>query len=233
MDEEIDALGDDIHSEDLFADFTAQAAHHLAGARQRRNLGLVRGWKKRLLLLKTPLADECMAEFHEDYDIYVHLKGLAHKSKQLLLVLGRDLFEKENVKQHVRCATQMGWRASDEQRDTVTVQTSGLLQTQLIEDVIGSQKNSPSTQAVNKYKRPLAAMAATLQCEVIDNRHQFDTIQADLPLAKKRRLQDSDFKADISRQSLSYENISNYEAKTSFWSPKAENNNVSRDCIKC
>ena len=226
LDEDIDALGDDVHSEDLFADFLAQATNFLAGNRQRRNLGLVRGWKKRLLLLKTPRADECMKEFKGDHDINVHLKGLKNKSKKLELVLGRDLFEKEDVKQHVRIAERMGWRASDEQRTTLTIQTSGLLQTQLIEDVIGSQKNDSSTQAVNKYKRPMAAMASALQSEIIDNRHQFNAIEVDLPLAKKRRLQDVDFKADIEKQTLEFEQISNYEQKTSFWSPKAENNNV-------
>ena len=184
-DSDVDALGDDVISEDLFADFLAQSVHHLAGWRQRRNLGFCMGWPKRLVGLLTDRAPAIIKQFMVDRDDFIYLTGIANKSKELVNVLGRDLFEKEVVKQHVRCAEKVGWRPDDLHRAVVKVQTSGLLQTQLIEDMIGSQKNNKSTQAVNKYKRPMLSMANALQAEIMDNRHNFSSISADMPLAKK------------------------------------------------
>ena len=44
-DEDIFRLGDDVLAEETFADFHGTAAFSLAGRRQRRSLGRVRGWQ--------------------------------------------------------------------------------------------------------------------------------------------------------------------------------------------
>ena len=172
-----------------------------------------------MLLMFTARAFEVANEFKRDYNIRKQLKNIENKSKHLLLVLGRYLFETEHVKQHVRCFAKDDWKPTDAHRDTTRVQSSGLLQTQLIEDLIGNQKNDTQTQACNTYKRHMTAMASAIQADVIENRHNFTTVQADMPLANKRRLGDDDFKPDANLESLKFEEIANFEQKASFFPP--------------
>ena len=82
-------------------------------------------------------------------------------------------------------AKSVDWRPHDKQREVVTRRLSGLAQTQLIEDLIGSQKNNTGSMTINRFKIPLTAMTASLSANVIDNRHRFHTVEADTPLAPK------------------------------------------------
>ena len=81
-DDEVDALGENTVSEDFVADFAARSVHHLAGWRQRRNLGLIRGWFKRLRLTLTARALEVANEFKMDYVIFKSLKNIENKSNK-------------------------------------------------------------------------------------------------------------------------------------------------------
>ena len=47
-----------------------------------------------------------------------------------------------------------------------------------------------------------------------------------MPIPKRQRLDASCFQVNAEYQSLPFENIANYEAKATWYSPKSENNNV-------
>ena len=74
--------------------------------------------------------------------------------------------------------------------------------------------------------RPLAAMVSAINAQIIETRHGFKTISTDQPIPKAQRLGPNFFKAEASEQSLPFEDICNFEAKTKYYSPKSENNNV-------
>ena len=93
-DADIEALGDDVESENQFADLHAQSIFTLAGWRQRRNLSMVMGWWKRLARLKSEKAAATMKEFKVDYEDDVHINGLAKKSAACQEVQSRSLFQK-------------------------------------------------------------------------------------------------------------------------------------------
>ena len=71
-DSTIQALGDDLESEDGFADFHGRSIMSLSGRRQARNLDLMIGFPKMLILLHMPgRAGPVMKKFQfmvEDYD---------------------------------------------------------------------------------------------------------------------------------------------------------------------
>ena len=101
-----------------------------------------------------------------------------------------------------------------------------LSQSQIIEDIIGVQKNDTGGKAHNRFKRPQSAMVSAIRANVVADRHQFKNISADIPIIKKQKLDATHFVPDKLTQSLPFEHMSNYEQKADFYSPKAENNNV-------
>ena len=172
-------------------------------------------------------AGPVLNEFKLDKEDFEYIEGLAGiKTKKCQDVLNRSLFHKTSVQQQVQMAVHCGWWVSRRQADTSKRQASHLLQTQIIEDINGTQKNNPGTMAVNRFKRPMASMMSTLQSNVLTTRHKFKTVNADIPLPKKVKLDVNYFEADPEMQSLPFEDIANVEAQADFYSPKSENSNV-------
>ena len=78
----------------------------------------------------------------------------------------------------------------------------------------------------NRYKRPLASMMAALQSGVVTERHHFKTVDTNIPLPKRAKLEASYFQSVEENESLPFKMLANNEAKAGHYSPKAENNNV-------
>ena len=156
-DADIAAIEDDVVSEDSFAEFYGTGLLSLAGHRQRRNLGLLSGWPKRLLLLNIPdRAEAVLKQFRIDYQNRLIVQGLSEEmTKGGKEVMDRHILLKTSNEQHILIATGNGWKTTSEQAKVTKVHTSGRLQTQIVEDMIGAQKNDPSTRAHNRFKRPL------------------------------------------------------------------------------
>ena len=69
-------------------------------------------------------------------------------------------------------------------------------------------------------------MLSGLRANIIDDRHKFKTVAADVPLPKRRKLTLDYFQADAEKESLPFNEISNLEQKPDYYSPKSENNSV-------
>ena len=231
-DASIHILGDDILAEDAFAEFQGVAAFSLSGYRQRRNIARLRGWPRRLDLLNIPSrAQKVLDEFHEDHSDMVYINSLVdEKTKACQLVMDRHLMRKTSNIQHVEIAKMKNWKASKDQADCAQRHGTGLMQSQIVEDIIGHQKNDKTTKAFNCFKRPISAMTTALKADIITNRHHFKTVATDIPIAKKRRLTEDHFHPNKLHQSLPFENIANYEQKASYYNPKSENNGVRMGC---
>ena len=72
-------------------------------SRQRRNLGLLEGWPKRLQLMNVPhRANAVLKEFKTDLDDFKHIEALAEtKTKKCQDVLDRHQFHKTSVQQQI------------------------------------------------------------------------------------------------------------------------------------
>ena len=53
----------------------------------------------------------------------------------------------------------------------------------------------------------MVSMTHALQAEIIGIRHNFSSISSNIPLTKKRRLSDDDFKFNPQNQSLEFEKV--------------------------
>ena len=142
-DSDIANLQDDIIAEDSFAQFYGIGIFSMAGHRVRRNLNRTMGYPKFLDLLNIPeKAAGALKQFRSDCDDYKRIMAQTDtKTKKCAEVLSRHLIHKTSVQQHFLIAESRGWKATHEQAEVSREHGSGLAQSQLIEDIIGHQKN--------------------------------------------------------------------------------------------
>jgi hypothetical protein len=101
------------------------------------------------------------------------------------------------------------------------------VQTQIIEDIIGHQKNNKQCQAFLRYKRPASSMCAALAANVISERHQFQTVVADFAVqSKSDRLRRDHFQASRDGQSLPFHDVATCKQDAPYYSPSAPNNMI-------
>ena len=108
-----------------------------------------------MLLKIDARAGGVLKEFHADCMIRDKILALPEEiTKTARKVMDRHTLLKTSNKQHIEIAKLNSWNPSEEQAAVTQRHGTGLLQSQIVEDVIGQQKNDVSTRAHNKYKRP-------------------------------------------------------------------------------
>jgi hypothetical protein len=229
---QIHGLQDDLKSEEMFADYLGQSCIGIVAFRLRRNLTLISGWPKQFMRLMRPGANDAQMQavvdrFLSDRDAFKFVNEQANFGPRVKAVCARSLFHKTSVVQMDECLKRTGGLATHRVRAVVADHTTGLLQTQVIEDIIGHQKNNKQTQALQRYRRPVASMTAALGAHVLDERHKFETCSADYALkSKATRLKASHFLANREQQSLEFHRIASHASSTTWWSPAPENNSA-------
>ena len=143
-DDDIRNLEDDVTTEDQFANFYGVGIFSMAGHRTRRNLKRMIGYPDALDLLNVPekchgIMKQFQRDCEEDYN-YIHRLGDA-KTRKCAAALERHLVHKVSVIQHLLIAKNAGWKVTSDQADVSKRHGSGLSQSQIIEDMIGHQKN--------------------------------------------------------------------------------------------
>ena len=194
----------------------------------RRNLGLIKGFPKKLVLLNDEeRAPSVMKEFKlliQDFD---HIKGLGDIiTKKCQEVLDRHVANKTSVEQQRLMAMSKDWRPSKEQAAVNERRFTQILQTFSVEEIIGFQKNNKATMAQNRYRRPLSSMMSAIESGVLTERAKFKTVSTDIPLPKRAKLGSGYFESSVEKQSLPSHELANDTQKTQHYSPKSENNNV-------
>lgn len=225
----IKQLGSDLASEEEFADFFGQSVLALTTYRAKQNLNMVSGWPKQLLRIlgSEQEAAQVVRLFKSDYEARCHMKE-AHCTPAMKLFLKRSAFNKTSVMKMVECFKLAGWQVTAAIRKDVVGHSCGLMQTQIIEDIIGHQKNNKNTQAKLRCRRPVASMCAALAGDVISERHKFRTVSGDYALESKAdRLKGSHFRPEAKDASLKFSEIVSTTADAPYWSPKAERNGLS------
>lgn len=224
-------LGNDIIAEDEFADLLGQTCVSLCAFRLRRNLHMVAGWPRRFLracgAASAEQQSDIVREFKLDLDCHEYLCEQVCKSNTMKQVVRRSLFEKTSVMQVKECLQRTGFQWSRRLTELAESHVAGLVQTQIVEDVIGHQKNDKSTKARSRYHRPQASMCSALAAEVITERHKFRGVNADFAVkSKSDKLEAHHFHPTRARQSLDFHEIATTTAAPPFYSTKADNNNV-------
>ena len=101
---------------------------------------------------------------------------------------------------------------------------SGVLATQISEDVHNHQKNASVIKGKKKYRRPEKAMGAALARKVLTCKHHYREPCLDVPLPQKSlRLPKSHFVPQKGLLSMKFGDVASTSAKTSWYSPSPAN----------
>lgn len=113
------------------------------------------------------------------------MKSTAPKSVATQLFLRRSTFEKTSTKQSVEMFKLTNWTMTRGIKEVMHSHTSGLIQTQIIEDIFGQQKKEMRCQARQGLRRPVASWCAALAANVLTERHAFREVSSDTAMFSK------------------------------------------------
>lgn len=166
-----------------------------------------------------------VAKFKADYEAYLTLKSTEPMSVAMQLFLRRSTFATASTKQFVEMFQLTNWTMTRDITHVMHSHTGGLLQTQIIEDIIGQQKNDKRGKARQGLRRPVASWCAALAANVLMERHAFKTVSSDTAMfSKAHKLAPEMFKPSKLNQSLPFDEVASVSQQAPYWSPKPENN---------
>eukprot|EP00959_Pyramimonas_sp_CCMP1952_P232293 4854385-Pyramimonas_sp.AAC.1 len=126
-----------------------------------------------------------MARFARDGGNFWKLSGMGHAGAYEKKVKGRRQFNLTPVKQLVRAFEETGHRVTSDVGNNIEGMIGGPLQTQLIEEVNGVQKNRKRAKHSTTFRKPEACFAATLESNIVSDKHRFIPVQADIPVRQR------------------------------------------------
>lgn len=101
---------------------------------------------------------------------------------------------------------------------------SGLISSQICEDIFNHQKNSKILRGGRRFRRVERSMGVALSCKVVSQIHHYDAVPSDTAVpARSVRLPQEAFAAGSSDMSMKFGSISGTRAKTEWYSPGAPN----------
>lgn len=181
------------------------------------------GWQNRFfrLLDGTPDGNSNLLEmFKRDIDIWAQLRKVEGKMRIQQALEKRHAFLKVSIQQYIQACHSLQFAAEEPLRNLVRQRARLLIQTQIVEDIIGTQKNTDFTSAQKKFKKPEASMAAALRQEVLNKRHHHLPVSCDLNFeSKTTRLAACAFKSDMGDRSLDFGRIVSASPSPPWWSP--------------
>lgn len=212
--------------EDEAADMFGQLCLSFVVQRISRGLPMYLSWPHKMLQAVTSdaLASEAIEDFRRDQAIFNKLKAKPGKTAAERLIERRHLFNLRSVKQLEVGFKQTGFAMSDPMRDLLISRARGNVQTQIIEDLNGEEKNSSQLKNCRRFRKPARCMALVLEKEVITKRHRFKGVALDAPLPMRdARLPKDAFKPDPKKGSLPFGEVASSSATPSWHSPGATN----------
>jgi hypothetical protein len=216
--------------EDEFADLQGQYTMGLVGCRLRRTLHMSRGWPcqfYKVVCDNGKYVAEIHARFQRDRAIYEALKAFDAKLDIHDDVLERHLFRKISNVQLMKAIDETNGAGDPDLLEICRARIRVLSQTQVAEDVIGTEKNTIITTAQKKFKKPESAMAAVLRAKTLSHKHRYMEVDVTLPLGSKTAsLSGSDFQATKSKRTLDFELIASAKQKAEWYSPGASDHMV-------
>ncbi|CAK0849458.1 unnamed protein product, partial [Prorocentrum cordatum] len=167
-----------------FADIVGKAVSSLAGLRVRRGLWYLHGWPQSACAFLKDQAwqDKTTARFTRGE------------------VKGRHQFNATPVKQLVRALEETGHRVTSDVEKNIDGVVGGPLQTQLIEDISGVQKNRKRAKHSATFRKPEACFAAALESNAVSDKHR--SVKQ-----RTRKLPRDTFEPKVKDRSLPFDDI--------------------------
>jgi hypothetical protein len=95
-----------------------------------------------------------LQRFRDDMDIWTRLKNLEEKSKLHETLINRHLFAKISNQQIIAAMNELGWAIHPDFTALIRSRVRGAISTVAVEEMIGTAKNTRSTKANRKFRRP-------------------------------------------------------------------------------
>lgn len=162
--------------DDEMADSLGQLSVALAFARLKRALCFLQGWPHGLIGLLVPERRERTAKaFTDDLRIFRELKTHSSNGRSRQGDLGRageEMLRRHCMnlvvcRQFAAAFDASGGAVTDDIVKLVERNYTGIVSTQLIEDLFGVMKNSNELRGTSRYRRPQRAMGKAITCNVL------------------------------------------------------------------
>lgn len=174
-------------ADEEFAELAGVMALTLIGARLRRFLYCLCGWPYRLLLVQKggSLAQEVLAAFKHDWEVYERLQNRADKPKELVTMLSRSPFRLTATKQWLAAFLQSNWEITEEVRAMAEERSRLLVSSQVCEDCFAVQKNAKQIRGSKKFRKPEVSLGVACAAEVVNKRHRYSTLPVTVAIGRK------------------------------------------------
>lgn len=215
-----------------FADMLGQAVSTLLALRLKRGLWYMSGWPQSMsaALKDANWESKTLARFERDLANSRQLDAL-HAGGMMgsgLKVYQRSQFHTTAVKQYVQALSDTHGQMTSELRQVISNKISGPLQSMLIEEINGVQKNRGRSKHSTTFRRPEACFAVTLDSDIVSKKHRFKRVEPDIPVRlKTSKLPRDAFQPLPKQRSLDFSTIVSSAQATSWHSPAANDN-----CVK-
>lgn len=191
---------------------------------------LVRGlwmlsWPTRMVacLRSEQDAGKVIADFKADEEVYEILAARAPHNRAETELMKRHLMSLRSCKQFRAAFAEHGFNLTRDLKKVISDRSCLNIQSQIIEDFNGDQKNNSQLKACRRYRKATTCMGVCLSKDIISSRHRF----AGLPLTTlvptfDAKLPNDAFKVDRSKESMDFGGIVGARSPT-WWSPGASN----------
>ena len=213
--------------EDDFSDYMGGFAVALAKACQKR-LAYLFNFPHYFIasLVKDPNKKSLIREEFKRYvEVYNKLIATEGKGQTHKIIESRHPLGTTPGKRCIHAFADGKPDSMDDFEELIAEMAQGCPQTQIVEDIIGSQKNSKTTRNYSKVKRPEISMSMVLEQRIIDNRHRYQPIDMSLPtVGSSPKIPSSAFNQSRSSWSFDWKDIASTKQSPDFYSPAAQYN---------
>mmetsp|Transcript_143783 Transcript_143783/g.460268 ORF Transcript_143783/g.460268 Transcript_143783/m.460268 type:complete len:384 (+) Transcript_143783:2849-4000(+) len=138
-------------------------------------------------------------------------------------MLERSVFRLTTSKQWVAALGASAWEMNERLAGLARQMFTGV-GTQIVEDLIGVQKNARQARGATRFRHPQHGMGVCLASSVVDKRHHYTLVPYTVPVTRKTlRLKQSMFYPVESECSLDLTGVATTSSTASYYSPSVEN----------
>ena len=212
--------------EDEMAEVLGQLCMSFASARIRRHLYMLIGWPHRMvgvLNKDDSKVQQTVQEFMVDHKNFMELQQRANSTDEEDAVLRRHVMNLVVNQQYAIALQECNWVATPEFKAVVSQHFSGITTTQLIEDMIGVQKNSREFKQSNRFRKVQTIMAKFLTSNLIDTRHHYTKVEPLTNFLAGTQLPGDAWRGEQEDWSLPFQEVVSTAAAPPWYSPGATN----------
>ncbi|CAK0878635.1 unnamed protein product [Prorocentrum cordatum] len=229
----------DVAMEDEAAMMITDMQWCLVKHRLSRGLHMTLGWPWRMVGIHSDepgLADQILQKFKVDMEAYEALAKYLPMSAAVKEVVDRRLFGKisNQVLQRACLDPAVNFSPHAELKSLLQRWASGLLMTQIVEDINGAQKNNRQVMSAARFRKPEKSMAVALGSGILEERRDFDLLMPEhVYVAKSARLPAEAFRPSPATRSLKFERLVSTTPSVPWHSPSAINVHANMADLVC